>query len=115
MISSTPASPSRPPKIERRLVVLDESEKLSVNAAIGGIVAALRAGERHAARVTTRPTINAAIHVRPAITNGPSGRPAPPPACAIRILRSAAMPIPLKSPIKEAISPMIKPSSITEA
>ena len=79
-VARTPPVPKRSPTMVRRRPPPDQRVRSSRKAAMGGILEALRAGEIAASRVIPIPTIAAAIHVRAAMTNGPSGKPDPSPA-----------------------------------
>ena len=79
-VAITPPMPNSKPITVRRRPPPDHKAKSSRKAAIGGILDAFLAGEIAARRVMPIPTTEAAIHVRAAMTNGPSGRPDPSPA-----------------------------------
>ena len=85
----------------------------SCMAATGDTLAALRAGDRAATRVTSSPASPATITVRMLNTRPPMGRPRSPSALS-RPSRPAAMAIPAASPMAEAMTPTATASAITE-
>ena len=107
-------TPKIRPITVRRLLPPDQRLRSSLSAAIGGIFEARRAGEMAASRVTPTPTMAAANQVRAAITKGPSGRPEPSPAWAMSALILQAIPIPAKTPVRDATIPISRASTRTE-
>ena len=114
IVATTPPAPNNNPITVRRRPPPDHRATPSRSTAIGGILDAFRAGEMAAIRVMPMPTTEAAIHVRAAMTNGPSGRPDPSPACSMIALITQVIPNPANTPTTEAITPISKASINTD-